>query len=498
MSEFVNNTIFWVDVEKIVPNPYQPRKEFDEQHLRDLADSIRMYGILQPLTVTRKEIQRDDGGMGVEYELIAGERRLRASKLAGIAQVPVLIQQGFVDPKLKLELAIIENLQREDLNPVDRALSFARLANEFGLKHLEIAKKVGKSREYVSNSLRLLALPQEMQTALQTGKISEGHARPLLMLADRPAEQSTLFKEIIWKKLTVREAEQVARHVAKEKQRKKVEVDPRLARMEAELASTLGTRVHIEQKEKGGRLVIDFFAAEDVQALLDRLSAEHMLDRARALRNEGSNGIMSRGKEEMEKISGATGLEFAVNNIPEKTEEVAVVAAETTPAVAEAVIAPTFPAYGTHTQSVGASIESEHREPASVIPMSLPPVEAAPVVEQVSTPIHNANVVRDSFGVITPTIEEHPAVAVSDVKPASQPVPASHYVSVSPAQTTPINPFSGALGSLVSSAIADVVGDRMIEENEIEEPIDDRSSLEQRSAQDSEDDELYSVMNFSI
>jgi ParB family chromosome partitioning protein len=306
MSEFVNNTIFWVDVEKIKPNPYQPRKEFDERHLQDLADSIRMYGILQPLTVTRKEIDLEGGGMTVEYELIAGERRLRASKLAGIAQVPVLIQQGFIDPKLKLELAIIENLQREDLNPVDRALSFARLANEFSLKHIEIAKKVGKSREYVSNSLRLLALPQDILSALQAGKISEGHARPLLMLNDRPAEQSTLFKEIMWKKLTVREAEQVARHVAKEKTRKKVYIDPKLSRMEQELTETLGTRVHIEQKEKGGRLVIDFFAAEDVQALLDRINAQNLLADARALKE----GIMSMGKKQMESVSSATPIIF--------------------------------------------------------------------------------------------------------------------------------------------------------------------------------------------
>lgn len=336
MSEFVNNTIFWVEVEKIKPNPYQPRKEFDERHLQDLADSIRMYGILQPLTVTRKEIDIEGGGMTVEYELIAGERRLRASKLAGIAQVPVLIQQGFIDPKLKLELAIIENLQREDLNPVDRALSFARLANEFSLKHVEIAKKVGKSREYVSNSLRLLALPQDILSALQAGKISEGHARPLLMLNDRSDEQSTLFKEIIWKKLTVREAEQVARHVAKEKTRKKVSIDPKLSRMEQELTETLGTRVHIEQKEKGGRLVIDFFAAEDVQALLDRINTQNMLADARALKD----GIMSMGKKQMESVSASTPIIFS------QSEAVSTVSSNND---SQIIVEPkTYESYGTH------------------------------------------------------------------------------------------------------------------------------------------------------
>ena len=147
MSEFLNNAIFWIEVEKIKPNPYQPRKEFDEKHLHDLADSIRQYGVLQPIVVTRNEIPRDDGGMQVEYELVAGERRLRASKLAGVARIPATIQANAMTSREKLEVAIIENLQREDLNPVDRAVSFSRLANEFSLKHIEIAKKVGKSRE---------------------------------------------------------------------------------------------------------------------------------------------------------------------------------------------------------------------------------------------------------------------------------------------------------------------------------------------------------------
>lgn len=353
MSEFVNNTIFWVETEKIHPNPYQPRKEFDERHLRDLADSIRMYGILQPLTVTRKEKMLEEGGMTVEYELIAGERRLRASKLAGLTQVPVLIQQGFVDPKLKLELAIIENLQREDLNPVDRALSFARLANEFSLKHIEIAKKVGKSREYVSNSLRLLALPQDILAALQTGKISEGHARPLLMLNDRLAEQSTLFKEIMWKKLTVREAEQVARHVAKEKTRKKAVVDPKLTRMEQELTESLGTRVHIEPKEKGGRLVIDFFAAEDVQALIDRINAQSALADARALR-ESLGGIMSAGRKEMEHLTASTPIRLI--------EEEPRVVAHNEPA------ATVYPSYGTYSPEPEETVVKEETHPIVAVP----------------------------------------------------------------------------------------------------------------------------------
>ncbi|MEK7118593.1 MAG: ParB/RepB/Spo0J family partition protein [Patescibacteria group bacterium] len=272
MPQFVNNAIFWIEIEKIKPNPYQPRKEFDPMHLQGLADSIRQYGVLQPLVATRKEVERQDGGLDVEYELIAGERRLRASKLAGIARVPVIIQSGMEDPRLKLELAIIENLQREDLNPVDRAFAFARLAQEFSFKHTEIAKKVGKSREYVSNSLRLLVLPQEVLSALSTGHITEGHARPLMMLADKKEEQVALFKEIVAKQLTVREAEQIARHIAHDRLRNRLPPDPEIEQIEKELAESLGTRVSIERRENGGKLVIDFFSSDDLRTLLSRVN----------------------------------------------------------------------------------------------------------------------------------------------------------------------------------------------------------------------------------
>src|SRR5580704_16809602 len=147
---YVGDSIFWVEVERIKPNPFQPRKTFDEAALQSLAESIRSYGVLQPLTVTRKEIERPGEGIFVEYELIAGDRRLRAAKLAGLKVVPVVIRTAEDSDRMKLELAIIQNLQREDLNPVDRAVAFQRLAQEFGLKHLEIGKRVGKSREYVS------------------------------------------------------------------------------------------------------------------------------------------------------------------------------------------------------------------------------------------------------------------------------------------------------------------------------------------------------------
>jgi ParB family transcriptional regulator, chromosome partitioning protein len=273
MSQLYSNSIFWVDIEKIKPNPFQPRREFDEDRLRDLADSIRQYGVLQPLVVSREEIIREDGSMYVEYELIAGERRLRASKIAGLEQIPVIIRTGD-DSMSKLELAIIENLQREDLNAVERARAFMRLAEEFKFTHSQIGAKVGKSREYVSNTIRILALPEEMLEALSAKKISEGHSRPILMLSDRPEEQLVLFKEIIFKKMTVRDAEKAARRIAFDKIRKKEYYpDPEIAEMEEKLQESLGTRVHIEKKENGGYITIDFFTNEDLYTILSLIKS---------------------------------------------------------------------------------------------------------------------------------------------------------------------------------------------------------------------------------
>lgn len=275
-QQYFGDSIFWIEVDKIKPNPYQPRKEFDAARLKDLSESIRMYGVLQPLVVTRKEFTKEDGGLGVEYELISGERRLRASKLAGLQNVPALIRNGEESDKMKLELAIIENLQREDINSVERARAFDRLAKEFSMKHVQIAEKVGKSREYVSNTMRILSLPEEILNALSEGKLSEGHTRPLLMLVDRPEEQLTLFKEIILKKLTVREAEAYSRKIAQDKVRKKSLIDPELIEMENRLKESLGTRVSIEKRENGGRITIDYFTSDDIRNLLERISNQNI------------------------------------------------------------------------------------------------------------------------------------------------------------------------------------------------------------------------------
>jgi len=268
-----NHSVFLIEVDKIKPNPYQPRREFNEDRLRDLADSIRQYGVLQPLVVTRKDVIKEDGGLAVEYELIAGERRLRASKIAGIFQVPAVIRSGDQTDKMKLEMAIIENVQREDLNPVDRAKAFSQLATEFNLKHAEIGKRVGKSREYVSNTMRILALPQEIMDALVEGKINEGHTRPILMLGDRPEEQTTLFKEIVLKKLSVRDAEAIARRVAYEKVRDKASfIQPEILEMEEKLTEKYGTRIKVDKRNGDvGRITIDFTSPDNLQKILDMM-----------------------------------------------------------------------------------------------------------------------------------------------------------------------------------------------------------------------------------
>ncbi len=326
-SQFTGDSIFWIETSKIRPNPYQPRREFDEAALTSLAESIRMYGLLQPLVVTRSEVQKEDGGIAVEYELISGERRLRASKKLGLQQVPAIIRANTDDARVKLELAIIENLQREDLNPVERARSFQQLVDEFGMKHAQVAAKIGKSREYVSNSIRILMLPSDILDALSQGKISEGHARPLMMLTDRPEEQSTLFKEIMFRKLTVREAETIARKIAVEKARKKERsFDPEIIEIEQKLSETFGTRVSIEQKMKGGKITIDFFSPEDLKAIMNIVEV-----------TRAKGGAVSFAPVAADAVAAEVGASVAAQ--PAVTPEGQALAEVTVPQVGESVIA---------------------------------------------------------------------------------------------------------------------------------------------------------------
>ncbi len=310
MSQYYSDAIFWIDVDKIKPNPYQPRRDFDPTALQDLSESIRMYGLLQPITVTRVETLKEDGGLAVHYELISGERRTRAAKLANLTQIPAIIRAKEEDARTKLELAIIENIQREDLNVIDRAKAFQQLVKEFGFKHAEVAEKMNKSREYVTNSMRLLALPEHMLQALGEKRITEGHTRPLLMLSDRPEEQEALFQDILLRKLNVRESEMIARRIAKDRARKKEkDLNPEIIEFEQKFNEVLGTKVHIETKEHGGKITIDYYDLVDLKKILDKLQneqsealeAEHDTSRAEVLVNENGDTIVIEGNKDDEK-----------------------------------------------------------------------------------------------------------------------------------------------------------------------------------------------------
>lgn len=281
-NENKTESIFWIETEKISPNPLQPRREFDEDRLKDLAESIKQYGILQPLVVVRQE--RDaPSGIAVDYELIAGERRLRAAKIAGLDHVPVIIRSEPAD-KVKLEIALIENVQREDLNPIERASAFKQLMDEFKLRQRDVGVKVGKSREFVANTLRLLTLPEYIQKALIDSRVSEGHARALMMLVDRPEEQEALFNDIYFKRLSVRDAERASRRIAVNRIRKHDGIpDAETRSLEDRLREALGTRVYIERKGIGGKISIEFFSEEELQNLIGQVIAQRAASEKRIL-----------------------------------------------------------------------------------------------------------------------------------------------------------------------------------------------------------------------
>lgn len=239
--------IFHIEVEKIHPNPLQPRRDFNEESLRELAASIREFGVLQPLVVTRIEKENEDGTAMVEYELIAGERRLLAAKMAGLRTVPVIIRDIDLE-RQKLELAIIENIQRADLNAIEAARAFARLQDEFRLTQREIAARLGKSREAIANTLRLLNLPSEIQQAVAGGKLNESQARMLLAVQDI-ASQMALFEEILRDNLSVREIRNRIRVTLTPPNEETVAVipDPETAFLKERLEEALGTKVDLRK-----------------------------------------------------------------------------------------------------------------------------------------------------------------------------------------------------------------------------------------------------------
>lgn len=267
-------SIFWIDIEKIDANPFQPRREFDESALKDLASSIREHGILQPILVTKREIETA-AGLEVRYQLIAGERRMRASRLAGLTQIPAIIRRGIPDDRIRLELALIENVQREELNAMERARAFKQLIDEFHLVQREIGARIGKSREMIANTLRLLTLPTDIQEGVMRGTISEGHARAVLMAGDDPMRQAALYKEIISDGLNVREAENKARQLSGKtlipRKRASRIIDPQAREWQERLEERLGTKVQLQRVGDRGKIVVEFYSEEELQGLLGKL-----------------------------------------------------------------------------------------------------------------------------------------------------------------------------------------------------------------------------------
>ena len=247
-----------VDVNAISPNPRQPRTVMDEAALAELADSIRDHGILQPVVVTRS---------GAGYTLVAGERRWRASKLAGLGTIPAVVKE--ITPNQLLEVALVENIQREDLGPLEEAAAYKQLIEELGLTQEEAARRVGKSRSAVANSLRLLNLLPEANEALERGLITEGHARTLLSLAT-PEEQRKLLAAMLSGRFTVRAAEESARRASP----KKAAPDRDTAELEERFREALRTKVELHRGRRGGRVVIHFYSDEELDAIYQAITRE--------------------------------------------------------------------------------------------------------------------------------------------------------------------------------------------------------------------------------
>ncbi len=252
-----------IEVAKISPNPFQPRKVFEPQALKELADSIKEHGVIQPLVVTRTP---------VGYELIVGERRFRASQLAGLEKVPAIIKEAMVD-QTKLEVALIENIQRQELNPIEEAQAYERLMKTFSLTQEDVAKKVGKSRPAIANTVRLLNLPAEIQRGVIEGKIMEGHARALLGLLDKE-KMLLMYKKVLQEGMNVRQVEAKVRELTKVRQMDAAAPDPKLLAMESELRGKLGTQVKIQRQGQGGKILIDFFSDEELSEIIHKMAAE--------------------------------------------------------------------------------------------------------------------------------------------------------------------------------------------------------------------------------
>ena len=265
--------VFLIETGHITANPDQPRREFNEDELRELAASIREFGILQPIIVSKIE-KETPTGTEVEYQLIAGERRWRAAKLLGLERVPAIIKSLRLDRE-RLELAIIENVQRANLNPIESARAFARLQDQFKLTQREIAARLGKSRESIANTVRLLQLPTQIQDAVSKGQVSESQGRLLLSVVDL-SHQHNLFEDLLRNNLSVRE---LKHRIQKTKPAMETIAapapiaDPVTEQLQKELEEALGAKVSVERSGETGKLIITFYSPEELQGIVEKLKA---------------------------------------------------------------------------------------------------------------------------------------------------------------------------------------------------------------------------------
>jgi ParB family chromosome partitioning protein len=253
-----------VEISKIQFNPYQPRQNFDDKNIEELAESIKINGVIQPITLRKTE---------TGFQLVSGERRIRAALKAGLTKIPAFIISVDEDYKM-LEMALIENIQREDLNPIDLANGFKKLAEEFHFTQEEIAHRVGKDRSTITNIIRLLKLPIVVQDSLRKGEISIGHAKVLLSL-DNDELIKQAWKKIIENNLSVRQTEKLITSLLsnkpKETKPKKIIVDSNLRYFEQEISKTIGTKVKIEDRNKKGKIIIEYYGKEDFERIVNRL-----------------------------------------------------------------------------------------------------------------------------------------------------------------------------------------------------------------------------------
>ena len=257
-SKDEHDKILNVDIGKIETNPLQPRKDFNDAHLNELIESIKDYGVIQPLIVSKKA--------GV-YELIAGERRLRASKKAGLDKVPVIVRDA--SRQEKLEVALIENIQRENLNPIELATAYQQLSDEFDLNQVQVAKRLGKSRSTVANIMRMLNLPDEIQRAIAQSKISEGHAKYIMGL-ETQGKQLNVFRKIIHNNLTIQETDKIIKKMGGTKDAR-IKINYADKDKEFAFREFFGAKTEVRRKGKGGQIIMDFYSDEELKEIVDKI-----------------------------------------------------------------------------------------------------------------------------------------------------------------------------------------------------------------------------------